>query len=566
MEEILASIRKIISDEPTGGSSARPRPSDRPSSVLPTGTTVSPPRPSERDAAPGSLSASRAAPQQSAPGKQQSASQVFGASGRAVVPPPPPGPQGSNQLLGRLSEALGRTVSSPPTTQPKSSGVSPAARAPGRNANLDELAEILADAVHEKPSESNSASAVDTDGKQARDAGDNASFKAATSDSGDVDEILNLDFDFDETSKSRPEADEDAKSTDAPQVFGGASDDAKQLHKSANAVAFDRMLTARRGDSKADATESGSSDPQPGRVLNGSAVIASSPSLAPPEAKPTQHFIPAGDQDEKDENRLDAPSETPVADADFDDPEASAAAKSAFGALMAGLAASSSPDVGEGSTDASGGGDKQPEANSQSELRSIEARGDEEKTAVDDGEQGDLNGEGDAAPLDAAPLYVLANTDLGDDKVGSRADAGAGAEEPAPNRPKVVVADVTIGVDRDALQPKPAQRAGSAANGRDALAAHDGEAVIAPGQSAQEDGLAATLGGVSAMNAVGVRTVEDIVAELLRPMLRDWLAENMPRMVEKALRIELAEGLKTINPPAPVKVTASITKGPTKES
>ena len=46
---------------------------------------------------------------------------------------------------------------------------------------------------------------------------------------------------------------------------------------------------------------------------------------------------------------------------------------------------------------------------------------------------------------------------------------------------------------------------------------------------------------------VGVRTIEDMVAELLRPMLREWLEANMPRMVEKALRIELAEGLKTIN-------------------
>ena len=46
---------------------------------------------------------------------------------------------------------------------------------------------------------------------------------------------------------------------------------------------------------------------------------------------------------------------------------------------------------------------------------------------------------------------------------------------------------------------------------------------------------------------VGVRTIEDMVAELLRPMLREWLAENMPRIVEKALRIELAEGLKAVD-------------------
>ena len=35
------------------------------------------------------------------------------------------------------------------------------------------------------------------------------------------------------------------------------------------------------------------------------------------------------------------------------------------------------------------------------------------------------------------------------------------------------------------------------------------------------------------------RTMEDTVAELLRPMLKNWLAENMPKIVERALRKEL---------------------------
>jgi cell pole-organizing protein PopZ len=39
--------------------------------------------------------------------------------------------------------------------------------------------------------------------------------------------------------------------------------------------------------------------------------------------------------------------------------------------------------------------------------------------------------------------------------------------------------------------------------------------------------------------------MEDTTADLLRPMLRQWLAENMPRMVEKALHIEIAESVKT---------------------
>jgi hypothetical protein len=39
--------------------------------------------------------------------------------------------------------------------------------------------------------------------------------------------------------------------------------------------------------------------------------------------------------------------------------------------------------------------------------------------------------------------------------------------------------------------------------------------------------------------------IEDTTAELLRPMLRQWLADNMPRMVEKALHIEVAESVRT---------------------
>lgn len=39
-------------------------------------------------------------------------------------------------------------------------------------------------------------------------------------------------------------------------------------------------------------------------------------------------------------------------------------------------------------------------------------------------------------------------------------------------------------------------------------------------------------------------SIEDTTADLLRPMLRAWLADNMPRMVEKALHIEIAESVK----------------------
>jgi cell pole-organizing protein PopZ len=36
-------------------------------------------------------------------------------------------------------------------------------------------------------------------------------------------------------------------------------------------------------------------------------------------------------------------------------------------------------------------------------------------------------------------------------------------------------------------------------------------------------------------------SLEDSMAELLRPMLRQWLDTNMPRIVERALRVEMAE-------------------------
>jgi hypothetical protein len=44
-------------------------------------------------------------------------------------------------------------------------------------------------------------------------------------------------------------------------------------------------------------------------------------------------------------------------------------------------------------------------------------------------------------------------------------------------------------------------------------------------------------------------TIEDTTADLLRPMLRQWLADNMPRMVEKALHIEIAESIKAPKKP-----------------
>ena len=56
--------------------------------------------------------------------------------------------------------------------------------------------------------------------------------------------------------------------------------------------------------------------------------------------------------------------------------------------------------------------------------------------------------------------------------------------------------------------------------------------------------LSAMLNSSSEPEDTPERTLEDTVAELLRPMLRQWLSDNMPRIVEKALRIEVAQSLR----------------------
>lgn len=43
---------------------------------------------------------------------------------------------------------------------------------------------------------------------------------------------------------------------------------------------------------------------------------------------------------------------------------------------------------------------------------------------------------------------------------------------------------------------------------------------------------------------LGPRTLEDAVAEMLRPMLQQWVADNMPRIIERALRTEVASTMR----------------------
>lgn len=81
---------------------------------------------------------------------------------------------------------------------------------------------------------------------------------------------------------------------------------------------------------------------------------------------------------------------------------------------------------------------------------------------------------------------------------------------------------------------------------------HDGVSPTPPPLTVVSSGHSADAAGLtppSLPEGQGSGTIEDATAELLRPMLRQWLADNMPRMVEKALHIEVAESVKSVKKP-----------------
>ncbi|MFP6758317.1 MAG: DUF2497 domain-containing protein [Alphaproteobacteria bacterium] len=65
-----------------------------------------------------------------------------------------------------------------------------------------------------------------------------------------------------------------------------------------------------------------------------------------------------------------------------------------------------------------------------------------------------------------------------------------------------------------------------------------------------DDTGAASVASLAALNAavasnivtdvIGGRTVEQLCAELIRPLLRDWLDQNLPTMVETMVQAEIS--------------------------
>jgi cell pole-organizing protein PopZ len=74
--------------------------------------------------------------------------------------------------------------------------------------------------------------------------------------------------------------------------------------------------------------------------------------------------------------------------------------------------------------------------------------------------------------------------------------------------------------------------------GADAETAGMGNLVSAPAAAAAAAAFG-RLSGNMAMPAAG-RTLEDVVRELLRPLMQQWLDENLPGIVQRAVDAELA--------------------------
>ena len=65
------------------------------------------------------------------------------------------------------------------------------------------------------------------------------------------------------------------------------------------------------------------------------------------------------------------------------------------------------------------------------------------------------------------------------------------------------------------------------------------EQLLAPATDAAVQGAMNRLGAMASMG-IGGMTVEAMMREMLKPMLKDWLDENLPALVERMVEKEIA--------------------------
>jgi cell pole-organizing protein PopZ len=147
------------------------------------------------------------------------------------------------------------------------------------------------------------------------------------------------------------------------------------------------------------------------------------------------------------------------------------------------------------------------------------------------------NGEGTSVP--DAQTNATANGSQTDDAPPSETsdvleltESMEADEEPAPSfRTIDPVSDVIF------ADPQPEQPSASAYERQPAFSASDAESLL----SEEATAAAATAFGALAHTVLtkNARTLEDLVGEMLRPMLKSWLDDNLPTIVERLVRAEI---------------------------
>jgi uncharacterized protein len=135
-----------------------------------------------------------------------------------------------------------------------------------------------------------------------------------------------------------------------------------------------------------------------------------------------------------------------------------------------------------------------------------------------------------AAP--SAPTAPASPTAAGDESVLELTDMvkdDGSVEKVKQSSEELVMTDTTP--EPVAAPPRPAAGDNELLSSRSAAAAASALAGLA--------GAAAASRGMALGN--GQKTIEDIVRELLRPMLKDWLDANLPPLVERLVQREIAK-------------------------
>jgi cell pole-organizing protein PopZ len=151
------------------------------------------------------------------------------------------------------------------------------------------------------------------------------------------------------------------------------------------------------------------------------------------------------------------------------------------------------------------------------------------------------------AGLDAAPVAMPEDEDFsGEPELVDPEDVAFEAEiEPEPVRPVAIAAPPPPPAPMPVARvpeppPRPIASVAHAAPMPDPTLSSDmAEQLLAPAAEAAARGAMARLGEMG-NTGIGAMTVEAMIRDMLRPMLKDWLDENLPALVEGMVEKEIA--------------------------